>query len=253
MRAGSVIQFDVALFDGAGAGLAYASKAAFEAAGWSLVFIDMSTGLAVSPTISYSLASVAGVTGRHTVSGITLTSSSWFVRITPPNTSHSFIVLPTAAWSGEQNDADTIYSRLNTLYGVSPTTTIPGVTLGALVEGDSYSATVQVPTSYLSRMGWTNLTGCTLHGTIRRSSDTTTGTPAASLTMVSDPILAIGSDPTTFSISWTSYPSGMVLTSDERIEGLCRFRVEVQAIKSSKQLTILYNSPLVAYRQDDNT
>jgi hypothetical protein len=253
MRSGSPIQFDIALLDSTGAGLSYASKAAFESAGWSLTFIDMSTGAAVTPTLGWTLAPVTGVAGRHTVAGLTLTTSAWFVRITPPSTSYAFSLLPSAMWTGEQYDTDSLYARLNSIYGVNSVTAVPGLTLNDMVEGDSYQTTISVPPSYLTRMGWTDLTGCTLHGTIRRPDDTTLGTPAATLTMVSDPILAIGSPATNFSISWTTYPSGMVLTSPERSAGSVKFRVEVQAVKSGKQLTILYNSPLTVYRQDDNT
>jgi hypothetical protein len=212
----------------------------------------MSTGSAVTPTLSYTVSPVAGVSGRHTVGGITLTTAAWFVRITPPTTSHFFIVMPSVGWTGEQYDTDSLYARINSIYGVTSQTSVPGVTLNAMVEGDSYSTNVSVPPSYLTRMGWANLTGCTLHGTIRRPDDTTLGTPAATLTMGSDPKVTIGADPTTFDISWTAFPTGMILTTPERTTGVVNFRVEIQAINAGKQLTILYNSPLTVYRQDDN-
>jgi hypothetical protein len=253
MRAGSPIQFDIALYDASGNGLSYANQAAFTSAGWVLTFIDMATGVAVSPALSYTLAPVSGVVGRHTIAGITLTTASWFVRITPPSTSHSFFILPTAIWTGEQYDTDSIYARINSVYGLTSTTTVPGITLNSMVEGDSYLTNVTVPTSYLSRMGWTDLTGATLHGTIRRPTDFTLGTPAATLTPSSDPRVTIGTNPVTFDISWTTFPTGMVLTTPERDSGKVDFRVEVQAVKSGKQLTILYNSPLSVFRQDDNT
>jgi hypothetical protein len=253
MRSGSPILFDIALFDNTGAGLSYANKTAFEAAGWSLAFIDMSTGLAVSPTISYSIAPVAGVTGRHVVSGITLTSAAWVVRVTPPAATWTFMTMPSVFWTGEQYDTDNIYSRVNSIYGVTSTTTIPSRTLNNLVEGDSYSTTIDIPTSYLSRMAWTDLSGTTLHGTIYRTSDDGTGTAAATLTEGADPKVSHNAVLTSFDISWTAYPSGMALTTPERTAGFAAFRVEVQAAKSGKTLTILYNSPLTVYRQDDET
>ena len=252
MRAGSPIQFDIALYDTTGAGVSYANKTAFEAAGWSLTFIDMATGAAVTPTLSYTIAPVAGITGRHTVA-LTLTTAAWFARFTPPTTAWAFIVLPTAAWTGEQYDTDSLYARLNSVYGITSQTTIPGLTLDNVVEGDSYSSEVTVPQSYLARMGWTDLSGTVLHGTIYRQSEDGSGTASAVLTEGADPKLTHSATLTNFILSWTTYPAGLVLTSPERATGYASLRVEVQATKSGKTLTILYNSPMVAYRQDDET
>ena len=253
MRSGSPILFDVALFDATGAALSYADKTAFEAGGWSLTFIDMSTGSAVSPTLTYTIAPVAGVSGRHVVGGITLTTAAWALRVTPPSTSHTFMVLPSVAWTGEQYDTDSIYSRVNSIYGVTSSTTIPGLTVDNIVEGDSYSCELSVPTSYLARMGWTDLSGTVLHGTIYRTSDDGSGTASAVLTEGSDPKVSHSATLTNFIISWTTFPSGLVLTTPERTSGFASCRVEVQATKSGKTLTILYNAPFTVYRQDDET
>lgn len=248
MKSGSPIRFDLALYDASGTGLSYADAAAFTTAGWSLSFIDMATGAAVSPSISYTLAPVAGVSGRHTVS-LTLTTASWFLRITPPTVNHSFSVMPTAAWTGEATDTDSLYARINSIYGVTGSTSVPGLTLDPIVEGDSYKATLKVPTSYLSRMGWTDLTGATLTGTIRRPGDDGTGT--AALTMTGTHLTVNGSDPTAIDMQWDSFPSGMVLTTPERANVSLTYRVEIQAVKTTKKLTVIYNAPFVCYRQDN--
>lgn len=252
MRSGSPIQFDLALYDAAGAGLTYADAAAFATAGWALDFIDMATGVAVSPALSYTMAPVTGVPGRHTVA-LTLTTAAWFVRVTPPTTAESFIVLPTVAWTGEQYDNDVIYARLNSIYGVSSVTTVPGATLNEMVEGDSYFSTIDVPTSYLSRMGWTDLAGTTLHGTIYRIGEDGTGTAAATLTEGAYPKVIHNAVTTKFDIEWLTYPAGMEFTAGERAAGIANFRVEVQAVKAGKTLTILYNATMKVYRQDDET
>lgn len=249
MKSGSPILFDVALYDATGAGLSYANQAAFLAAGWTLSFIDMSTGIAVSPSISYTITPASGVTGRHVVS-CTLTTAAWFLRITPPTSAYTWTVLPTASWTGEQYDTDSIYNRINTAYGVTSSTGVPSLTLQPIVEGDSYNQTVSVPTNYLSRVGWTDLSGTVLSGTIRRPSDDGTGTAAATLTEGSTPFLIHNATLTSFDINWTTFPAGMVLTSQERAEGSVNYRVEVQATKAGKILTILYNSTLTCYRQD---
>jgi hypothetical protein len=256
MRSGSPIQFDIALLDAAGAGLSYANQAAFTGAGWALSFIDMSTGAAVSPSISYTISPVAGVTGRHTVA-CTLTTAAWFLRITPPSTAYSFIVLPTTAWTGEANDPDTIYSRLNSIYGVSAATAVPQQTPSPTVEGDSYSVQLAIPTSYLSRMGWTDISGCTLTGTVRDGTDSGIGTARADL-VTGAPTgaqgkVAIGADNLSVVVSWDAYPSGMALTSPERTAGGSAMRITVEAAKGGKTMTVVYRGPLQVYAKDNPT
>jgi hypothetical protein len=251
MKSGSPILFDIALFDPSYTGLSYANYAAFTAAGWTLTFIDMATGIAVTPTLTATMTPVAGVSGRHSVQ-VTLTTASWTVRITPPTVFHAFTVLPTATWTGEQYDTDSIYSRLNSVFGVVSATSVPGATLNQLVEGDSYSCTVTIPASYLTaRVGWTDLSGTVLDGTIRSPSDDGTGTVRATLT--EGTYLTHNANLLAFDIAWSTFPSGMVLTTPERTAGSVNFRVEVQAKKAGKVLTILYNAPMLCYRQDDAT
>ena len=252
MRSGSPIQFDIALYDTAGAGVAYADKAAFELAGWSLTFINMATGAAVIPTLAYTIAPVAGITGRHTVA-LTLTTASWLARVTPPTVAWSFIVLPTAVWTGEQYDTDSLYARLNSVYGITSQTSVPSLTLNNVVEGDSYTCTVAVPPAYLARMGWTDLAGAVLHGTIYRQTEDGAGVASATLTEALFPKLVHSAVLTSFDITWDTYPAGLVLTAPERAAGVAALRVEVQATKAGKTLTVLYNAPLLAYRQDDET
>ena len=253
MRSGSPILFDVALFDAAGAAVSYADQTAFAAAGWSLTFINMATGAAVSPTLSYTVTPVAGVSGRHMIAGITLTTAAWIVRITPPAVTWTFMVLPSASWTGEQFDTDSLYARINSVYGITSQTSIPTQTLNNLVEGDSYSTTVDIPTSYLARMGWTDLAGTDLHGTIYRITEDGTGAASATLTEGADPKVTHNAILTSFDISWSTFPSGLLLTSPERVTGYANCRVEVRATKAGKTLTVLYNAPMTVYRQDDET
>ena len=255
MHATDPVMFDIALLDASGNGLSYASKAAFEAAGWSLSFRDPATGNALGSQPAYTLSPVTGVTGRHTVL-VTLGTSAWYVRITPPTTAYDFAVLPGAMWDGSTYDADDLYARLSTVYGTSLSgSTVSTATLPNTVEGDSYATTVTVPAAYLARMGWTDLTGATLTGTIRRPTDTTTGTPAATLDGTGTPpngLLAVnGVDNKAIDISWTTYPTGMVFDAGERVAGTVNFRVELQAVKAGKKLTVLYNATLPVYRQDN--
>ena len=256
MRATDPIMFDIALLDTAGAGLSYADKTAYEAAGWSLSFRDPATGNALGSQPAYTLTPVAGVTGRHTVL-VTLGTSAWYARITPPTTAYDFAVLPGAMWDGSTYDADDLYARLSTVYGTALSgSTVSTVSLPNAVEGDSYSTTVTVPAAYLARMGWTDLTGATLTGTIRRPTDTTLGTPACTLDATGTPpngLLAVnGVDNKAVDISWTTYPTGMVFDAGERVTGTVNFRVELQAVKTGKKLTILYNATLPIYRQDNS-
>lgn len=255
MHATDPIMFDVALLDASGNGLSYADKTAFEAAGWALSFRDPATGNALGSQPAYTLSPVTGVTGRHTVL-VTLGTSAWFARITPPSTAYDFAVLPGASWDGSTYDSDDLYSRLSTVYGTALSgSTVSTVALPNMVEGDTYLTTVTVPAAYLARMGWTDLTGSTLTGTIRRPEDTTTGTPACTLDATGTPpngLLAVnGTDAKAVDLSWTTYPTGMVLTSPERTTGTVNFRVEIQAVKGGKKLTVIYNATLPVYRQDN--
>ncbi len=249
MRAGSPFLFDLALYDADGVGLSYANAAAFESAGWSAVAVSLSTGIDLSPAVAYTLAPVAGIDGRHSFR-YTLTDTPFFWRFTGPTTSHVFNVIPGAINDGEVNDPDTLYARFNSVYGLTTATTVPGVIMNSMVEGDSYFTTITIPTSYLARMGWTDLTGTTLDGTIRVPGDHTIGTPAVALVMGTN--LAInGDNAAAIDIYWDTYPPGMVLTPDMRAEGQAVFTVEVQAKMAGKTLTILYNAPLTVFHQDD--
>lgn len=254
MKAGDPIIFDVALADATGAGLSYADYTAFTTAGWSLTFIDPSTGSALGSPPSATLAPVSGINGRHRVM-TTATSSAYMVRITPPNTNFSYTVLPTVFWDGTDQDTDAVYNRLTSVYTFATGTSVQSGTLPSAVEGDSYSATLTTSAAYLARMGWSDLTGATLTGTIRRPGDTTIGTPACTLNGTGTPpdgLVAInGSNPTSVDISWTTYPTGMVLATDERTAGAVDFRVEIQAVKAGKKLTVAYNVKLTVYRQDN--
>lgn len=254
MKATDPIMFDVALLDASGNGLSYANKTAFEAAGWSLSFRDPATGSALGVQPSYTLTPVTGVNGRHTVL-VTLGTTAWFARITPPSVNHDFAMLPAAFWDGSSYDADDVFARLSTVYGTSTGSTVNSVVMPNLVEGDSYAATVTIPSAYLARMGWTSLTGATLTGTIRRPTDTTTGTPACTLDGTGTPpnglLVVNGTDNKAVDISWTTYPTGMVFTTDERTSGTVNFRVEIQAVITGKKLTVLYNATLPTFRQDN--
>lgn len=255
MHATDPIMFDLALLDASGNGLSYADKTAFEAAGWALSFRAPATGSALGSQPAYTIAPVSGVTGRHTVL-VTLGTTAWYARITPPSVNHDFAILPSVTWDGSTYDSDDLYARLSTVYGSALSgSTVSTVAMPNMVEGDTYATTVTVPAAYLARMGWTDLTGATLTGTIRRPGDTTTGTPACTLDATGTPpngLLAVnGTDAKAVDISWTTYPSGMVLDAGERLLGTVNFRVEIQAVKTGKKLTVLYNATLPVYRQDN--
>lgn len=255
MKAGDKFIFDVALYDASGNGLSYADKTAFTTASWTLSFVDPSTGSALSPQPTYTLAPVTGVNGRHAIT-VTLPTSAFLARFTPPSTGYEFVVLPSAYWDGLSYDENSIYTRLSSVLGISTGGSPATGTLPSLVEGDSYLATITVPAAYLARLGWSNLTGATLTGTIHRATDIGTETAACTLDGAGTPpngLLAVnGTDPTAVDLSWTTFPTGMALTTPERTaSNLLTFRVEIQAVLGGKKLTVLTQASLTVLRQDN--
>ena len=74
------------LFDAAGNPVAFATKAAFQAAGWNLTWYDASgTALAVQPTWTLGAGDVRG---RHLVT-YTLSDAPWTCRVTTPTVLHA--------------------------------------------------------------------------------------------------------------------------------------------------------------------
>lgn len=253
MKAGDPFVFDVALFDASGSPLSYANKTAFTTAGWSLIFID-TAGAALASQPAYTLAAVAGVAGRHAVVS-TLPAQATMVRITPPATTWSFVVLPSLYTDSLIYDENSIFSRLNSVLGISSSGAPATTVLPSMVEGDSYLATIVVPISYLARMGWSNLTGATFTGTIHRPADVGTEAAACVLDGTGTPpngkLTINGSDPTAVDLSWTTFPTGMVFTTPERSATAINYRVEIQAVIAGKKLTILTQSNLTVLRQDN--
>jgi len=256
MRSGSPALVGLQLFDASGGALAYANLAAFTGAGWAIEFIDMATGVAISPAITATLATHTGPPGFHFL-GWTLTTNETYVLITPP-TGYSFQMTPSVIYTGEQNDVDTVYSRVSSVYA-APSSASPSVTvLPSMVEGDSYLATMQIPTAYLTRLGWTNLTGATLTGTVRAQTDIGTGTALADL-VTGSPTTAQGQirvnagDATKVDILWTTYPTGMVLTTPQKTTGKVTVNVSIEAVESSQTLTVLYRATLDIFAKDNPT
>lgn len=256
MRAGSPVLLGVQLFDASGAALSYANRAAFTGAGWALTFIDMATGAAVSPSISYTIATSTGPPGMHFL-GWTLTANETYVLITPP-AGFSYQFASTAIYTGETNDIDTVYNRVTSVFAAPSSASVSTATLPSMVEGDSYLATLVIPTSYLQRLGWSDLTGATLTGTVRALSDNGQGTALADLVTGSPSsaqgkIAINGTNAKAVDISWTNYPTGMVLQTADRNAGSVTVNVSIEAVEAGKTLTVIYRSTLLIYAKDNPT
>jgi hypothetical protein len=241
------------LFDASGAALSYASYVAFTAAGWSLAFIDMATGTDISPSISATVAAHAGPPGFHFL-GWTLTANETYVLITPP-TGFTYQNAPSVIYTGESNDLDTLYARVSSVYAAPSSSSPSTVALPSMVEGDSYLATLQVPTTYLTRLGWADLTGVTLVGTVRAQTDIGTGTALADLvtgvpTAAQGKIAINAGDATKIDISWTDYPTGMVLTTPQKTAGSVTVNVSIEATLAGKSLTTIYRATLTIFAED---
>jgi hypothetical protein len=124
-----------------------------------------------------------------------------------------------------------------------------------MVEGDSYLATLVVPSAYLTRLGWTDLTGATLTGTVRALTDIGTGTALADLvtgvpTTAQGKIAINGANASAVDISWTDYPTGMVLTTPQKTTGYVTVNVSIEATLASKILTVIYRAQMTIYAED---
>ncbi len=58
-------------------------------------------------------------------------------------------------------------------------------------------------------------------------------------------------DPTKIDISWTDYPTGMVLTTPEKTLGGKIVWVSIEAVETLKKLTVIYRSQLAIGSKDN--
>lgn len=187
-----------------GRSLTYASKAAFTADGWDIVWKDTSgTNLSSQPT--YTVTSQGG--GRHTIA-YTVPSGIWLAFVTVPAWASD-----PGVWGAEgtANDIDTVAGILSTSQGVPGVQSASDSDLGDVVMGDSWnSGTLTIPLGKISAFGYSDLTGMTLTAAFKQ--DPTTTAVAATATI-------LDASARTITVSWITFPAAMNLAgtaTDER-------------------------------------
>ncbi len=163
MAAGNPIFRLLLLQSDAGVNQAYASKAAFQAAGWDLTFKDgTGTALAVQPTWTILLSAnglhVVGITSEP----VTETTGGWYADITvPPG---YFTPSITIEGDGVPYTLTDLLSQIMSGTGSTSGTGAARVSdaLEDWVMGDSFELDDIVPLDGLTKIGCTDLTGVTV-------------------------------------------------------------------------------------------
>lgn len=153
---GDEIPQPVYLFDNTGAPVAYATKAAMQAAGWDLIWYDEDeTALASQPT--WTLQSAGEASGRHHIRYV-MPAGVWTCPVVKPTVDH---YSAPAEFSGEglTYDTDAIGSLIATSNGVSltPVTTADEA---EIYDGDSIILDFAVTEAALAYIGAASLTAC---------------------------------------------------------------------------------------------
>lgn len=233
-------------FDAAGAGQSYANAAAFLSAGWTVTYVDMTGSVITSPT--WNVSPLAGLAGRHKFQ-ITVPNVSGVIYFTPPSGYSS-------AWDSapipvEQSSIDDIAALLTaTDVSVNPITLASTANLEQY-EGDSVDRTINIPTSTLSEFGWSNLVGCTLSGAIRRTTDTTTGSPLVALVATTN-LTIVGADSKSVRIKQDTFPAALALSGTEIGNGGVQHYYDIQATKAGIRKTLVRGVWSIR-RQEDRT
>ena len=153
---GDFIPQAIYLSDHVGRPAIYATKAAFNAAGWDITWRD-ANGVALASQPSWSLGA-GDARGRHHVTFV-LVDAPWSARVITPTALH--ISAPTEfRGEGFGYDADSLGGMIAASTGV---TLVPTITTSTaeMFDGDSIDLTFSVPEAALTSIGAANLAAVT--------------------------------------------------------------------------------------------
>lgn len=232
MIAGDTVVKVVYLQTLSGRGLSYANKAAFQADGWDISWVDTTiTALTSQPT--WTIAVESGNTrGKHNIV-YTVPSGVSVAKVTVPGWATD-----PGAWSleGQTYDEDSIAGTILTSQGTPGVQSATDGDLGDVVDGDSWnSGTLYIPLGKLSVFGYgfSDLaSGWTISAGLKSDpSDTqlTGATATFGATVATDGAVSVG---------WTTFLTGMALASTERSKD---WFLDVQLKKTSSSQIITTN------------
>lgn len=141
------------LFDSTGLPVAYASKAAMQAAGWDLTWYD-EDGVALSSQPTWTLPVAGETTGRHQIRYV-MPSGVWTAKVTVPSALASAAPVEFSD-EGTSYDIDSVGSLIASSSGVSLTPVLTSDT-AEIFDGDSIVLDFSVTEAALSYVGAASL------------------------------------------------------------------------------------------------
>jgi hypothetical protein len=230
------------LQDPSGANLSYASKAAFQAAGFNLTWYD-NTGTALAAQPTWTIADQGN--GIHMVAYAVPSGFYWVKPTLPTGTVINGLVVPytvsptTWANEGEIYDADAIAGLLLTAQGVPVVNSADDGDLGDVVEGDSFTTdSLEVPLGSLTKFGFSDLTGFTISASLMK---TPNGTEVAINSAI------VSTSARTVKAYWDSFPAALALTSGTQSQ---EWFLDIQLVNGTKKLTPLRYALNVVWQRD---
>lgn len=234
MRPGDTLDLTTKLEDAAGAAVTG------EAANISVAAYLDGVSTAVGETVTE-----IGSSGWYKVS-LTLPASAGFLLVRLSHTGTATTLVPDL-FSGEVEsaDLDSIAETLSTSTGEVASNSADDGDLGDVVEGDAWaSGTLTVPTAFLSRFGYSDLSGMTISAALKDAPD---GTEVGSAEGVSASIISTTSR--TVKVSWTTWPTELDLGSTET-EKVWYLDIQLKHTGSGQILTPLRYTMRVVWQRD---
>ena len=242
MIAGDTVTKTIYLQTLSGRGLSYANKAAFQADGWDISWLDTSnTALTSQPT--WSIAVDSGNTrGKHYVT-FTVPSGVATADVTVPGWASD-----PGAWTteGQAYDEDAIAGLLQTAQGVPGVQSATDGDLGDVVDGDAWqSGTLTVPLGKLTPFGYSDLSGMTISAKLKQ--DPTTSPVAISSSIVD-------ASARTVKAYWDSFPAAMALDGTAtNLSQTWYLDIQLKHTVSGRIITGLRYTLKVVWQRDNTT
>jgi len=230
----------------AGRPLSYSDKTAFQAAGFDLSWRD-SSGAALSSQPTWTIAEEVSGTGWHRVA-YTVPAGISYARPTVPAWAAD---IPRWGIEGQTYDEDAIAGLQLTAQGIPAVNSAVDSDLGAVVMGDSFNTgTLYIPLGKLTKLGYGYAdlaSGWTITAGLKDAPENT---------MVNSGVTAaFGATAATdgaFTVSWTTFPTGMNLTSTEKSHD---WYMDVQLKRTTSSTIVTSNrySLRVVWQRDTTT
>jgi hypothetical protein len=221
----------------AGVAVSYATKAAFVAAGWDIVWQD-SDGVALDDQPTWTLS--VGSAGRHVI-GFTNPAGQWTAKITQLAANFSNPL----EFSGEglANDADTLYATLVGSLGV-PATDVTTDGEVRIFDGDSLRIDFTVLETALAYVGADSLADCD-ELTAALKLDTENSDDDADLDTFTPTIISDTSGSRSVRVDEDAFPATLAVPdlADE-----VRARCDLRLVKGTRQVIAATRSVVVLWK-----